>query len=155
MNEPDTTDFVESLGLIFQNEGLPRIAGRVLGFLIVSREPKSFDDLTNGLLISRGSVSTNTRLLVNLGLVERATVPGERQDYFRLGPRPYQRMVENSLERSVRARDMLRRSVDTFGEGADARFARERIIDFVAFYDVLVEAGREAGRMLREREGAG
>ena len=61
--EETTTQLVERFGLRFEEDGLPRIAGRMLGLLMVSAEPRSLDELAEELQASKTSASTNARLL--------------------------------------------------------------------------------------------
>lgn len=75
--------FVEDVGLFFEQYGVPRMAGRVLGWLMISDPPhQSLGDLADVLMASKGSISTMTRLLVQVGLIERVSLPGLRRDYF-------------------------------------------------------------------------
>lgn len=77
--------FVEELGMFFEQTGLPRMSGRILGWLVISDPPhQSIDDLTRVLMASKGSISTMTRLLIQFGLIERISLPGIRHSYFRL-----------------------------------------------------------------------
>lgn len=75
-------DFVESIGVLWEADGLPRIAGRIFGFLIVQPEPSSLDDLAAGLGVSKASISTDARRLEQLGLITRISLPGDRRDYY-------------------------------------------------------------------------
>ena len=78
-------NFVEEVGLFFEQTGMPRMAGRILGWLLISDPPhQSTDELAGGLIASKGSISTNTRLLIQIGLIERLSLPGVRHDYFRI-----------------------------------------------------------------------
>ena len=54
-------DFVERMGLTLEGEGLPRIAGRLFGFLLVHPEAYSLDELAERLQVSKASISTNAR----------------------------------------------------------------------------------------------
>jgi len=91
---PDPVDdFIEKVGLICERDNLPRIAGRVLGFLIVEEGAFSLRELAERLQVSRASVSTNARMLTEIGLAERVARPGDRQDYYQLAPNPFHRML--------------------------------------------------------------
>ena len=81
----DEIRFADEMGLLCEEAGLPRITGRLLGWLLVC-EPahQSMTDLTTALGISKASASTSTRFLVHIGLVERTILPGDRRDYFRV-----------------------------------------------------------------------
>lgn len=62
--------------------GLPKSVGEIYGFLFVSEEPASFEDVVNALGISSGSASTGLRLLRSIGAVTTTYVVGDRRDYF-------------------------------------------------------------------------
>jgi DNA-binding transcriptional regulator GbsR (MarR family) len=67
--------------------GLPRTAGRVLGVLLISDPPaQSLTDLCAFLDASKSSISTTTRLLVEMDLIERVPSPVPRQIYFQFRP---------------------------------------------------------------------
>jgi DNA-binding transcriptional regulator GbsR (MarR family) len=79
--------FVEDISLYFEQMGLPRTAGRVLGVLLISDPPaQSLTDLCALLKASKSSVSTTTRLLVEMDLIERVPSPVPRQVYFQFRP---------------------------------------------------------------------
>jgi hypothetical protein len=64
--------FVEDMSLYFEQMGLPRMAGRVLGVLLISDPPEqSLNDVAEVLQASKSSMSTTTRLLSEMGLIER------------------------------------------------------------------------------------
>ena len=75
-------EFVESVGVLWESDGLPRIAGRIFGYLIVQPEACSLDDLAAGLGVSKASISTDARRLEQLGLITRVSRPGDRRDYY-------------------------------------------------------------------------
>lgn len=91
--------FIEQLGLNAQADGLPRIAGRMMGYLLVNGEACSLSSLADELQVSRGSISTNARLLASQGMIERVAVAGERQDYYRIVNEPYKAMLLVYAER--------------------------------------------------------
>lgn len=83
MDEP-TAHFIESMGLALESDGLPRIAGRIFGLLLVSEEARSLDDLAAELGVSKGSVSTNTRLLEQRGVLVQVSRHADRRDYYQV-----------------------------------------------------------------------
>jgi len=131
-------DFVERLGLVTQADGLPRIAGRIMGLMIMHGGPFSFADLAERLLVSRASISTNTRLLENLGVIERTCVPGERQDYFRMRSKPYALLMRGYVERMRRAREMVEGTQSDLP--SDLEDAHERLMELNEFYETLIES---------------
>lgn len=75
--------FIEDISLYFEQMGLPRMAGRVLGVLLISDPAEqSINDLCEVLQASKSSISTTTRLLSEMGLIERVASPVPRRIYF-------------------------------------------------------------------------
>lgn len=138
MHDDPKTEFIESLGLILQSEGFSRIAGRLLGVFVLEGGPFSFGELCEKLQVSRGSISTNTRLLENLGAIERVGVPGERQDYFRLAEEPYRQLIERKVQRARRAGESIHRASHATACG-DLEATR-RIQELAAFFLVVGDA---------------
>lgn len=91
--------FIEQMGMITQSEGMPRISGKILGLLLIEDGPFSFGEIAQRLEISRGSVSTNTRLLESLGIIDRVSKMGDRCDYFQLASDPYTKLLKGSSQR--------------------------------------------------------
>ena len=76
--------FIEDISLYFEQMGLPRMAGRVLGVLLVSNPPEqSLSDLCEVLQASKSALSTTTRLLTEMGLIERVPSSKPREVAFR------------------------------------------------------------------------
>ena len=95
--------FVEEVGIVFEHTGLPRMAGRIFGWLLISDPPhQSTDELAEALLASKGSISTSTRFLIQMGLVERYVIPGVRHDHFRLRQDALQWIVKHGLQDEIR-----------------------------------------------------
>jgi DNA-binding MarR family transcriptional regulator len=80
----DQQRFIERLGGHFAEQGLPRIGGRLLAMLMLSPEPVSLDDLARSLQVSKGSVSSNARMLERSGIVERVKLPRDRRDFYQV-----------------------------------------------------------------------
>lgn len=130
-------NFIEKSGLISQAEGLPRIAGRVLGMLIFDGTMVSFGDLATRLQVSRASISTSIRLLEERGLVKRMTKPGERQDYFQLAPNPYATMLEGVQKRMRTTRNEIAETINNLPPDADVT---QRLRAYAEFYASTDEA---------------
>jgi DNA-binding transcriptional regulator GbsR (MarR family) len=82
--DQQTAQFIESMGLALESDGLPRIAGRIFGLLLVSEEARSLDDLAAELGVSKASISTNARLLEHRGVLEQVSRPADRRDYYQV-----------------------------------------------------------------------
>jgi DNA-binding transcriptional regulator GbsR (MarR family) len=84
--DPLEREFIERVGLSVQVDGLPRIAGRLFGLLLLSPGPQSLDEIAETLGVSKGSASTDARLLVRHGWLKRTSQAGDRRDYYELSP---------------------------------------------------------------------
>lgn len=133
-----TLEFVESMGRHFEEEGAPRIAGRLFGLLMVNDEPCSLDDIAEQLQASKGSASTNARLLERLGVAERVSLPGDRRDYYQVTENMGERMLALAVERLNVMVQRLRRGMETMelDPRLEGRFAgsirfHERVLDTV------------------------
>jgi len=79
--------FIEDIGLYFERLGMPRMAGRILGVLLISDPPaQSITDIAIKLNASKSSISIMARLLIEVGLIERVASPLPRRDYYRFKP---------------------------------------------------------------------
>ncbi len=79
--------FIEDIGLYFERLGMPRMAGRILGVLLISDNPaQSISDIADKLNASKSSISIMARLLIEAGLIERVASPIPRRDYYRFKP---------------------------------------------------------------------
>lgn len=150
-------EFVERLGLLTEADGLPRIAGRIMGYLMLSPTARLATEIAADLKISHGSVSTNTRLLERLSVIERTTIPGERASYYRMTNDPYGSILAGHLERSRRMSSMVSDARKRIG--ADNETGRARLAEMARFYriavrmteDLLVEWEKDQAHEAEER----
>ena len=103
--------FVEEVGIVFEQTGMPRMAGRIFGWLLISDPPyQSPGELAEVLQASKGSISTMLRLLGQLGLIERFVIPGERHDHFQLHREALPRIIRHGLEDEIKMLKQLSES---------------------------------------------
>lgn len=146
-----TEAFIETMGRHFEEEGIPRIAGRLFGLLMVNEEPCSLDDMAARLQVSKGSVSTNSRLLEQWGVIERVTRPGDRRDYYQVAPDMDSRMLERQVEHVARLRERLREGLESLP--APPEGVTERFRSAIHLQDRTLELLREALGRVRQRAG--
>lgn len=104
--------FIEDVGLLLEQSGLPRMAGRILGVLLICNPPhQSPSELAETLHASKGSISTMTRLLVEMGLIERIAVPERRRDYFRIKPGAWSQVIMFEESEVVTGRQLAERGL--------------------------------------------
>ena len=139
--------FIEQMGLYAQRDGVARIAGRLFGYFVVHGGPVSFADLADALKVSRASVSTNARALVSIGIIERVTRPGDRQDYYQLAESPYLRMIETYIARMRAMKEILKQADQSIPQ--DMASTHRRLAQMSDFYNVAVQSNEQ---MLKELE---
>jgi DNA-binding transcriptional regulator GbsR (MarR family) len=104
--------FVEDVGLFFEQMGFPRMAGRILGWLLICDPPEqSAGQLAEVLQASKGSLSTMTRMLIQINLVERVGLPGHRRDYFRIKPGAWPHLIKAQMQVMTGLHQMVERGL--------------------------------------------
>lgn len=93
------SEWLERLAAQLVPEGIPLIGGRILGYLLVcDPEERTAAELSEELEASSGSVSTNLKLLVKMGLVERTTRRGRKAALYRLDAPAWAGLVRSRLD---------------------------------------------------------
>ena len=106
--------FIEEVGVVFEQTGLPRMAGRLFGWLLIADPPhQSPAELAEVLQASKGSISTTVRLLTQSGFIERHVIPGSRHDHFRLPADAMQKVINHGLVQEIKMfRSLSERGLD-------------------------------------------
>ena len=132
MNEAGVERFIEALGMRLELEvGTPRMVGRVLAWLLVCEPPQqSAAELADRLDASKGSISTATRILVRLGLIDRVRLRGERFDRFEVRPGAWDDFLWRE-EQFKEPRDVLRIGLDALADEPPERRARLEELDWM------------------------
>ena len=136
MND-EQRNFVEEFGLAFEQLTLPRMSGRILGWLMISNTPhQSIDELAEALVASKGSISTMTRLLIQIGIIERISLPGVRHDVFRIRPGAVQHLLRQRARQITLFRKLAERGLELMGDkDAPTRQWLEEMHDIYAFFE--------------------
>jgi hypothetical protein len=97
-SKPGTDEMVEQMGLFFQNLGVPRAAGQMLGYLLAC-DPleQTAGEIGAATGLSPASISSSARLLVQMGAVEPRHRIGDRKTYYRVRPELWIHMVRQKL----------------------------------------------------------
>ncbi len=148
MVSKERTRFIEQLGRLAEGEGLPRIAGRMLGSLMLNAESCSLEQLAVQLNVSRASISTNGRLLEGLGLIQRVTVPGDRRDYWQI-PDPSSSLLQVGIRRMRVMQTAVREMRE---ESTSASLTDTRLNQIENLYDDVIA---QAQRLLARWHSAG
>ena len=146
--------FIEDTALLYEKAGHPRMAGRIVAWLMICDPPyQTAGQIATALSASKASVSTNIRLFVDFGIVERFTMPGDRRDQYRLLPIMWPRAMERSLPLLVAFREVADRGLKLVeGHPEECRVRVREMRDFYEFYE---RGLRELVARWKEREGGG
>jgi DNA-binding transcriptional regulator GbsR (MarR family) len=119
--EPRQEQFIERMGLMTEADGLPRIAGRIFGYLMLAPGECSLEDLASALGVSRASVSSDARRLAQIGLLERRSRPGDRRDYYIISPDAFRRSIEHRIASMRRFHGLIDEARTLVGDDPEVR----------------------------------
>lgn len=77
-------DLINVIGEKAEKFGFSRIAGQLEGLLLFSKSPMSLDEMAERLEVSKGSVSTNIRLLERWKVVRKVYHRGARKNFYEI-----------------------------------------------------------------------
>ena len=129
--------YIEELALFFEQTGLSRALGRVLGWLLICDPPQqTMDDLVTSLKISKSSVSTATRQLIQYGLIERISLPGERRDFYRIGDGVWLKTMQARMAQVTAMRQLADKGLSLLSQETPERQSRlQEMHDMYAFFE--------------------
>ena len=129
--------FIEETSVLFEQSGMPRMAGRIMSWLLVCDPPhQTSEQLATGLGASKGSISTMTRLLIQAGFIERIGLPGERRDYFRIKPDAWTQIMRSSMGQIMMFRQLAERGLALLDQEPAERTRRlAQMRDLYAFFE--------------------
>ena len=130
-------EFAEKCALILESQGLSRMAGRVYGWLLVAdTKEQTLNDLGAALQASKSSLSVATRTLIQYGMLERMSKPGQRRDYFRVRVKPFAEIFNRRLEQVTQMRTLFDRAIELSDDnGEDFEQDLQDVRDRYAFLE--------------------
>jgi len=128
---PAFTQFIDRMGIAAETDGMSPIAARLFSLLLLSEAPQSLDELADALGVSKASVSTDARRLLERGIVDRVAKAGARRDYYELSPDFFARIIEARASRWRRMQLLANEVRDQVGDLPDAVAKRIDAIDDV------------------------
>jgi len=79
-------EFANFCAMLASRLSINSTCGQIYGYLFLSKEPVSLDEIVSALNISKGSVSTNIRILEGWGAVRKVWVSNSRKDFYEANP---------------------------------------------------------------------
>jgi hypothetical protein len=156
----DEAAYVERVAQMLYAGGLPRMAGRIWGWLLVCEPPQqTAGQLADELQASRGSISAMARLLENAGLISRGTKPGDRREHFSVPPNYIVGVLESRLPATIAWRELADDGLAFLADRPPASRARlSELRDLYAFMErelpALIERYRLERAAAAGRDGA-
>jgi DNA-binding transcriptional regulator GbsR (MarR family) len=150
----EVSEFVEEAGLAYGTLGLPRMAGRIVGYLLVCDPPhQTQPDLARELQASKGSISSMLRVLEQIGMVKRVTRPGQRREFVTIPEGAAGDMMLDGMRKTTIVRRLAEQGVRLLRDMPPEQTRRIRELhDLYAFLDREVPALIE--RWQAQRPGA-
>jgi DNA-binding transcriptional regulator GbsR (MarR family) len=120
--------WVERIAKYFvDQDGLPLIAGRILGWLTLCDPPEqSAAQIAEAIGASRASLTSNLRLLRSIGFLRQLTKPGDRTVYYRVDDDAWEAVVRRQAASLAALLNITRDGLELVG-ASTSRAARIRI----------------------------
>jgi DNA-binding transcriptional regulator GbsR (MarR family) len=140
-NKPskDEQRFVEDVARLLTPWGVPPVAARLYGYLLLCPGPASLDRITEGLEISKSSASVAARLLESYTLARRHSQPGTKRALYAVAD-DYDVMIRQQN----RLLDALAEQLNAGAEIAASKTASARLDEMADFYRVMRGAMEDA-----------
>lgn len=105
-------ELIEYIGRSNEQDGIQRVAARILGLLMVmDKEEYTFDEIVMEMRFSKGAVSTALNNLELRGLIEYVTYAGDRKRYFRFISKDIYTMISEAEKRIKQQADIIDRII--------------------------------------------
>lgn len=138
---PEEAEFVDRLGLFFELLGATRTMGRLYGWLLICHPPEqSLTQLADALSVSKASISTVARQLLEGGMVERLPSP-DRQHLYRVTPGGFTSVLQTQLSLMRLGIEPAEFALSVLDE--DRAEQRQRVEDFRDFCEFCTNAYRD------------
>lgn len=145
-------EFIEDVGQYMSGLGVPRMAGRMWAWLLLTDpEPQTAEQVANRLRASRGAVSGAARVLTANGLIRRSRRAGDRREFYAV-PSDSVQVMMGSYEPRVRAlRELAEEGLDLVSDrpppaGTGLRTMRDLCIVFEAEWPSILERFNQEGK---------
>ncbi|MEV6768700.1 MarR family transcriptional regulator [Nocardia sp. NPDC051030] len=119
--------FVEDFALVLERMGLVRMVGRTVGWLLVCNPPQqTFNQITEALQASKGSISSSLKTLTTMKWVDKTTKPGDRRDLYSIRPGILPELTRQQTGMYSSLTDMTSRGLALFDDPDSDEAARVR-----------------------------
>jgi predicted transcriptional regulator len=110
---PEKQSYLEEFGLFFEKLGTGRIAGLILGYVLISDRPEvSFTELVGALGVSKASVHNQLKTLEQTGFIKSLRFTDDRNTYYRIGARDMGEMTVRRMAMTIHFVALMQRGHD-------------------------------------------
>jgi DNA-binding transcriptional regulator GbsR (MarR family) len=74
--------FIEGWGRLGTTWGISKVMAEIYALLYLNADPMTLEEMSTKLKTSRSNISMNVRALLDLGVVTKVIIRGERRDYY-------------------------------------------------------------------------
>lgn len=146
------TRFIEDFGAVFEFAGVPRMAGRIVGYLLMSnREAVPTSELVEQLEASKGAISTATRMLTQFKMIERFHVRGSRETHYRVPPALWGQAIRQKLAVMGQMRALAEQGMEAVEDRPSALARLQEMHDIYSFFERELPALYEQFERQRNR----
>ncbi|MEO3876699.1 transcriptional regulator [Nonomuraea sp. B12E4] len=108
---------MERIAMYLARDGVPPIAGRVLGWLMICDPPEqTAGQISDAIGASRASLTSNLRLLTSMGFLTWRTRPGERTVHYRMAEDAWTVVVRRQIASIAAFLDITRDGLALTGQ---------------------------------------
>ncbi|MDA3793547.1 MAG: hypothetical protein PF545_07890 [Elusimicrobia bacterium] len=113
--------FANNMGMLASRFSLNSTVGQLYGLLYMSPEPVSLNEMVKKLAISKGSASTNIRILESWGAVKKVWVDNSRKDYYEADPNTLDIIKQRVIEGLHRRLNETKSSIDMVNNSLEGK----------------------------------
>ncbi len=129
--------YIEDFAMQMELLGMSRSSGRIMAWLLTAQPPhQTMPDMVAGLSMSKSSISAATRQLIQIGLAERISLPGERRDYYRIKEDVWTKTMKGRSHQIAMMRQLAERGLEVLRDSPPESRQRLRDMrDLYAFFE--------------------
>jgi DNA-binding transcriptional regulator GbsR (MarR family) len=137
----DERRFIEDVARLLLPWGVPLVAARLYGYLLLCPRPVSLDQITGDLGISKSSASVAARLLESYTLARRHREPGTKRALYAVAD-DYEMMIQQQN----RLLDALASQLNAGVQIVRSKDVNTRLREMTEFYRLMRDAMEDAMR---------
>ncbi len=133
----DNKIIIDEMGRLFEEFGVNPIVGRIFGVLLSSESPKSLNEISEILSLSKAAISIQIRVLENMGYCQKLPNSKNRQHFYVLKDNYLKVVYRKRLERGKLFVEELKALNDKEEDFPD--FINDRIKELIDFNKFMVD----------------